>query len=557
MLGFFERQRLVKKGLAPQKTRRRVTESELLDTLEHGIVAKVALLALFAIAFCWLIVARSGQLPHETMLVAVLIFGTGAAHLCLNRPEVWGRNSRMLLLLLVMMTHLATLKWCFLAANEALQVSGDLVLGEIGRFAKRDMWRLAVPFSFAPLLVSVLLGRAMGVFASVFCTLMSIPVLASVDADYMWIVTNVTTGLVCGFVSVFLTLDVRKRTDLLRAGLFVGLASWVLGIAFRKNILLHLFAETGAMDWRLFGTLSAVSIGAPIVLTLLMSGALPPIECLFRVTTRVRWQEMADLNHPLLKRMTMEAPGTFQHSLAVANLAEAACEAIGANATMARVCSYFHDVGKLVKPEYFTENMRHDRNPHEDLAPTMSALIIIAHVKEGVSLALEHGLNQEIIQVIQQHHGTSLVFFFYKKALDMQEAARQDKKIASIHDEELPEVSESSFRYGGPRPQSKEAAIIALADSIESASRSLERVTPQKLEQLITDIIRKRVADGQLDDCNLQFNELQEVAESFRHTLSSMMHSRVAYPDDKDTKVRRHERSEHSSIRQRPDASAS
>ena len=556
MLGFFERQRLVKKGLAPHKTRRRVTESELLDTLQHGVVAKMLLLGAFALAFCWLILFRSEELPAETMLVAVLIFGTGAAHLCLNRPEVWGRNSRMLLLLLVMMTHLAAMKWFFLSSVEALHVSGDLAREELGRFAKRDMWRLAVPFSFAPLLVSVLLGRAIGVFATVFCTLMSIPVLASVDADYSLVVTNLTTGLVCGFVSVFLTLDVRKRTDLLRAGLFVGLASWILGIAFRKNILLHLGVEVGSIDWRLFGMLSAVSVGAPIVLTLLMSGALPPIEALFRLTTRVRWQEMADLNHPLLKRMTMEAPGTFQHSLAVANLAEAACEAIGANSTMARVCAYFHDVGKLVKPEYFTENMRHDRNPHEDLAPTMSALIIIAHVKEGVSLALEHGLNQEIIDVIQQHHGTSLVFFFYKKALDIQDAAQLDRKIASIHDEDLPEVSETSFRYGGPKPQSKESAIISLADSIESASRSLERVTPQKLEQLITDIIRKRVADGQLDDCDLQFNELQEVAESFRHTLSSMMHSRVAYPDDKETKTRRHDRTEHSSIRQRPDASA-
>jgi cyclic-di-AMP phosphodiesterase PgpH len=559
MLGFFERQRLVKKGLAPQKTRRRVTESEFLDTMEHGIVAKGFLLGVFAIVFCWVIYHRSDLAPKvmsETLLVGVLLFGTGAAHLCLNRPEIWGRNSRMLLLLCVMLLHLGAMKWCFLASNEALRVTGTISADSVGRYATRDMWRLAVPFSFAPLLVSVLLGRAMGVFATVFCTLMSIPVLASVDADYSLVVTNLTTGLVCGFVAVFLTLDVRKRTELLRAGLFVGLATWVLGIIFRKNILLHVWAETGVLDWELLGWFTAVAVGAPILLTLLMSGALPIIEAFFRVTTRVRWQEMADLNHPLLKRMTLEAPGTFQHSLAVANLAEAACEAIGANSTMARVCAYFHDVGKLVKPEYFTENMRHDRNPHEDLAPTMSALIIVAHVKEGVSLALEHGLNSEIIDVIQQHHGTSLVFFFYKKALDMQEAARQDKKIASMHDEDLPEVSESSFRYGGPKPQTKESAIISLADSIESASRSVERVTPQKLEQLITDIIRKRVADGQLDDCNLQFDELQEVAESFRNTLSSMMHSRVAYPDDKETKVRRHERTEHSSVRQRPDVSA-
>jgi putative nucleotidyltransferase with HDIG domain len=556
MLGFFERQRLVKKGLAPQKTRRRVTESEVLDTMEHGIVAKWLLLAVAAGLYSWLIFYKSENFHAQTLMVGVLMFATGAAHLCLNRPEVWGRNSRMLLLFLVMLAHLGAMKWCFLSSFDALTVSGNIAPNEMGRFAKRDMWQLAVPFSLAPLLISVLLGRAMGVFATVFCTLMSIPVLASVDADYSLVVTNVTTGLVCGFISVFLTLDVRRRSDLLRSGLFVGLSTWVMGVMFQKLNLFLIHKETGVMDWNGLLTLSAVAVGSPIVLTLLISGALPPIEGLFRITTRVRWLEMADLNHPLLKRMTLEAPGTFQHSLAVANLAEAACEAIGANATMARVCSYFHDVGKLVKPEYFTENMRHDRNPHDDLAPTMSALIIVAHVKEGVSLALEHKLAQEIIDVIQQHHGTSLVFYFYKKALDLQETARGDQKIASMHDEDLPEVSESSFRYGGPKPQTKESAIISLADSIESASRSLERVTPQKLEQLITDIIRKRVADGQLDDCNLQFNELQEVAESFRHTLSSMMHSRVAYPDDKDTKVRRHDRSEHSSIRSKPDATA-
>ncbi|MEO6788193.1 MAG: hypothetical protein ABI318_18875, partial [Chthoniobacteraceae bacterium] len=184
-----------------------------------------------------------------------------------------------------------------------------------------------------------------------------------------------------------------------------------------------------------------------------------------------------------------------------------------------------------------------------------SALIIIAHVKEGISLALEHGLNQDIIDVIRQHHGTSLVFYFYKKALDQQQAAQSDGKIASMHDEDLPEVSESSFRYGGPKPQTRESAIVSLADSIESAARCMERVTPQKIEQLITDIIRKRVADGQLDECDLRFKDLETIAEAFRHTLSSMMHSRVAYPEDKETKTRRGS-SITSGIRKRPDASA-
>jgi hypothetical protein len=392
----------------------------------------------------------------------------------------------------------------------------------------------------------------------VFVTLLSIPVFASVNDDLVFIVTNITMSLVCGFVAIFLTGEVRKRGDLPRAGLFVGLSTWVLAVAFKEINLLHIWAQGAAMNYHALWMQSAVAVGGPIVMALIIVGGLPCVESLFRITTRVRWLEFADLNHPLLKRMTLEAPGTFQHSLAVANLAEAACESVGANATMARVCAYFHDIGKLVKPEYFTENMRHDRNPHDDLAPTMSALIIIAHVKEGISLALEHRLNQDIIDVIQQHHGTSLVFYFYKRAIDQQLVANGGGKITSMHEEELPEVSESSFRYSGPKPQTRESAIISLADSIESAARSLERVTLHKIEQLITDIIRKRVADGQLDDCDLTFRELGEIAQSFRHTLSSMLHSRVAYPEDKETKVRqpRGEGGPQSNIRQRPGASA-
>jgi putative nucleotidyltransferase with HDIG domain len=228
--------------------------------------------------------------------------------------------------------------------------------------------------------------------------------------------------------------------------------------------------------------------------------------------------------------MTIEAPGTYHHSLVVANLAEAAAEGIGANATLCRVCSYFHDVGKLVKPEYFTENMNFERNPHDDLAPTMSALIIMAHVKEGVDLALKHDLNRQIIDVIQQHHGTSLVYYFYKRALQQQEDAKAGGKIMNIREGDVHEVSQESFRYGGPKPQTKENAIISLADMVESASRSLEKPTPQKIEQLVTDLIAQRVADRQLDECDLTLAELRVVAERFRFTLLTMLHTRIAYP---------------------------
>ncbi|MEI7820630.1 MAG: HDIG domain-containing metalloprotein [Verrucomicrobiota bacterium] len=535
MLGFFERQRLARKGITPQKTRRRLTQSEVVETLEHGVITRVGLIIAAVAVLVWLLAAGRQAVAKEAYVVVVLIFSTAVGHLCLNRREVWTCNSRLLLTFLIVLGHLALAKLCVLQSAAAVHSSG----GQFSALQQRNMWLLAIPFGLGPVLASVLLGRTMAIFVSVFSTLLLLPIFASLNDDTVFIVTNVTCNLVCGFIAIFLTAEVRKRGDLPRAGLFVGLATWMLAIAFRKINLLQMWVEGTALNYQSLAAESIVAIGVPIMMTLIIVGGLPWIESLFHITTRVRWLELADLNHPLLRRMTIEAPGTFQHSLAVANLAEGACEAIGANPAMARVCSYFHDIGKLVKPEYFTENMRHDRNPHDDIAPTMSALIIVAHVKEGISLALEHKLNQDIIDVIREHHGTSLVYYFYKKALDQQQAAHTDGKIAQMHDEELPEVSESSFRYGGPKPRTRESAIVSLADSIESAARSLERVTPQKIEQLITDIIRKRTADGQLDDCDLRFKDLELIAEAFRHTLSSMMHSRVAYPDDKDTKTKR------------------
>jgi putative nucleotidyltransferase with HDIG domain len=535
MLGFFERQRLARKGITPQKTRRRLTQSEVVETLEHGVITRVGLIIAAVAVLVWLLAAGRQAVAKEAYVVVVLIFSTAVGHLCLNRREVWTCNSRLLLTFLIVLGHLALAKLCVLQSAAAVHSSG----GQFSALQQRNMWLLAIPFGLGPVLASVLLGRTMAIFVSVFSALLLLPIFASLNDDTVFIVTTVTCNLVCGFIAIFLTAEVRKRGDLPRAGLFVGLTTWMLAIAFRKINLLQMWVEGTALNYQSLAAESIVAIGAPIMMTLIIVGGLPWIESLFHITTRVRWLELADLNHPLLRRMTIEAPGTFQHSLAVANLAEGACEAIGANPAMARVCSYFHDIGKLVKPEYFTENMRHDRNPHDDIAPTMSALIIVAHVKEGISLALEHKLNQDIIDVIREHHGTSLVYYFYKKALDQQQAAHTDGKIAQMHDEELPEVSESSFRYGGPKPRTRESAIVSLADSIESAARSLERVTPQKIEQLITDIIRKRTADGQLDDCDLRFKDLELIAEAFRHTLSSMMHSRVAYPDDKETKTKR------------------
>lgn len=512
MFGFFERQRLIKKGLASPKTRRRRSRNELAQSLESGTWPKVAIFAGFMAGLGLLILYGTLQQPAEKFLIGLLIFVTALAQLWINHPDTFARNSRVLLMFSVFLLHLGMIK-------------GLLLLGR-GRSIDLNMATLLIPYAFAPLVLSVLLGKNHGIYAAIFVSLWGSIVFREVDPAVFLVMS-----LICGFIAVFVTLKVRRRSRLLRAGVFVGIATWILAVTFR---LIGPFNPEmyGGTDWSMIAWQSVAAIGSGVLTAVLVSGVLPFLESSFQITTDISWLEAADLNHPLLKRMTIEAPGTYHHSLVVANLAEAAAESVGANATMCRVCSYFHDIGKLVKPDYFTENMSFDRNPHDELAPTMSALIIIAHVKEGVDLALKHGLNQQIIDVIQQHHGTSLVQYFYRRALQQREDARQGGKIMNIREDDIPEVREESFRYSGPRPQTREAAIISLADSVESASRSLEKPTPQKIEQLIKDIIQSRIVDRQLEECNLTLREIAQIAETFKFTMRSMMHSRIAYPSE-------------------------
>jgi len=517
MFHFFERKRLVRKGLASAKIRRRRTRSELLHTLETGQLTRGAIFILFCVGLAMLIFYGSPAQSTEKLVIALLIFATALAQLWVNHPVTFASNSRISLMFGTMLTHLILTKII-------------LVLGHHGTIPQEYV-PLIVPYAFAPLVCSVLLGKNQGLYAATFVSLWgSIVYWGSPGGYERTAFVYLVTGLICGFVAVFVTLQVRRRSRLIRAGFFVGLATWLLALTFGHIYVLWDMFPT--VDWQTLGSQSIAAVGSGILTAMIVSGALPIIETVFGLTTDISWLEAADLNHPLLRRLTIEAPGTYHHSLVVANLAESAAEMIGANPTMCRVCAYFHDIGKLVKPEYFTENMRAGRNPHDDLAPTMSALIIIAHVKEGVDLALKHKLNQRIIDVIQEHHGTSLVGYFYKRALQQQEDARQGGKIMNIREEDIPEVREESFRYGGPRPQSREAGIISLADAVESASRCLEKVTPNRLEQLIHDIIEKRIIDGQLDECDLTMREVNAIAENFAYTLTNMLHSRIAYPTD-------------------------
>ncbi len=512
MFDFLRRRRLLRRGLASKKTRRRRTRNELLRSLESASYVKVFILAAFIAGLAFLIFSGQQPEPTKNFVIALLFFAAAIVQLWINRPGTFSQNSRVFLVFGTIFVQLAATKVILVLSSE-----------HAFKFLTPEMGWLLAPYAFAPLVLSVLLGRDHGLYAAVFVSLWSSVLFGRIDASLLVI------SLISGFTAVYLTLQVRRRGQLIRAGVGVGLAIWLSSLSFGMIGPINLFPPMDN-DWGMIGVQSALTLGNGIVTAMIVGGALPMLEQLFQITTDVSWLELSDLNHPLLRRMTIEAPGTYHHSLVVANLAEGAAEKIGANATLCRVCSYFHDVGKLVKPDYFTENMNFERNPHDDLAPTMSALIIIAHVKEGVDLALKNKLNQRIIDIIQEHHGTSLVYYFYQRAIQQQEDARAGGKIMNIRKEDIPEVQEESFRYTGPKPQTKESAIVSLADIVESASRSLEKPTPQKIEQLVNELIEERIADGQLDECDLTLGELRVIAKRFRFTLMTMLHTRIAYP---------------------------
>src|SRR2546422_3704518 len=512
MFDFLKRGRLVRRGLATQKPRRRRLRNELMRHLEYAPHSKVLIFAVFAAGLALLVFTGQQPEPTKNFVIALLVLATAITQLWINQPKSFSRSSLILLVFGVILVQLAATKLLLVMCN-----SGSY------KFLKPEMGGLITPYAFAPLVLSVLLGRQHGLYAAFFVSLWSSMLFGPIDAPLL------ITSLISGFTAVSLTLQVRQRSKLIRAGLSVGLAIWLLSLTFGLIGPINWFYPT-ANDWGMIGVQSALAIGNGIITATIVGGALPMLENVFGITTDISWLEASDLNHPLLRRMTIEAPGTYHHSLVVANLAEAAAEAIGANATLCRVCSYFHDVGKLVKPEYFTENMGFGRNPHDDLAPTMSALIIIAHVKEGVDLALKHRLNQRMIDIIQEHHGTSLVRYFYQRALQQHEDALAGGKIMRLREDDVPEVHDESFRYSGPKPQTKESAIVSLADTVESASRSLVKPTPQKIEALVNELIEERISDRQLDDCDLTLGELKVIADRFRFTLSSMLHSRIAYP---------------------------
>lgn len=306
--------------------------------------------------------------------------------------------------------------------------------------------------------------------------------------------------------AAFSVMKCKKRSALIKGGVYVS----VVNIVTTGIILLiggKLFSIISPSAF-LFAALSGIMVSATV------SMMLPVIEYIFGITTDISLVELLDLDQPLMRNLMISAPGTYHHSVIVGNLAEAAAEVVGANPLLARVTAYYHDIGKMKMPEYFVENQAGTVSKHEKLTPHMSSMILISHVKEGVELAEEYKLPRLVIDIIQQHHGTSLITYFYKKAAELS-----------------PGISQENYRYPGPKPQTRVAALVMMADAVEAASRTLTEATPARIAALVDRIINNIFLDGQIDECELTLKDISEIKKRFTYILTSIFHRRIEYPE--------------------------
>ncbi len=455
----------------------------------------------------------------RVLLVLAMVLAS-LIYIRIEDAETLRSNVRCGLLALVVIGNLALIR-----ANYSL--------GGAEFFLRDAAWASALPYvaptALAPLIVAILIDAGSGIFMALFISIFT-GVIYGNRLDLL-----VLTFL-ASLVAIYFCRDARRRGRVVRAagagGLIIAAFAALIGIADQTSVETLIRQMTA-------GLATGIITGVAVV------GLLPVLESLFKRTTDITLLELTDYNHPLLRRMQLEAPGTYHHSLVVAQLSENACNAIGAHPLLARVCALLHDIGKVNNASYFGENTRDRTSPHSAQSPLESAQIIKHHVADGVELAHKHNLPRAVIDVIQQHHGTTLVRFFYERAV-AESRAPFAPKISPLERSGAPRrgesdqqplasaptalVPETAFRYDGPRPQFKESAVISLADGVEAASRSLRTATPEALHELIDRIVRERIDEKQLDEAPLTFEEITKIKNSFQFTLLNMLHSRVAYP---------------------------
>lgn len=425
-----------------------------------------------------------------SVCMSLMLTGICLAYFKINHRQILYSNRKLLLLLTII-----ALTFTLAKSLEYFLLTSKTNLIEVIRYP------LIVPF--AAILLCSLINSNIATFGCGFLTIIFAMTLAFERQGFM--IINLATALVI----ILSTRSLRRRKEVF----VVCGKAWLCSVV--VIVSLHFYQNTAWSISILTDTVSAAIF--MLVTAILVVGLLPLLESVFRIMTDVTLMEYMDPNNDLLRRLTIEASGTYQHSVVVGNLTEAAALAIGANGLFCRVSTLYHDIGKMITPQYFTENQQGGVNIHQLLTPQESAKVIIAHVSEGVSLARKAGLPEQFIDIIREHHGTTLVYFFYRKQLDKMGG---DKSL----------VDEREFRYPGPKPRSKESAIIMIADSVEAASRSLDRVNEDTLMELATRLIREKASDGQFDNCLLTCEELAIVKNVLVKTLVAYGHSRVKYP---------------------------
>jgi len=415
----------------------------------------------------------------------------------LSAPRNPGAQNRLLICLTVVMV------FQFLLIKAIIFLSG--AIHQSFPFLSNETILYATPFAAGTLLTGYLFSRQVALLFSIFICFLIAFMLPSPQI-YLPLFAFL------GFIIVIYKGDhYRRRTVFIRIGLFLGFMNMVTVLAL--SLLTGQQATFDTLYKLLAGFTGAVMSG------IIVAGVGPIFESLFGFTTDIRLLELANLNQPIFQRMIIEAPGSYHHSIIVGSMVEAAAEAIGADSILCKVSAYYHDIGKMKKPLYFIENQGKGENRHDKLSPRMSSLVIISHVKDGCELAATCKLGRTITDIIRQHHGTSLVGYFYEKA-------KRDKEPS------IRALPESHFRYPGPRPQTKEAGLVLLGDVIEASSRTLVQPTPSRIQNLVRDRIDKVFMDGQLDECDLTLKDLNLIQESFVRILNGVFHHRVTYYND-------------------------
>ncbi|GAB7386322.1 cyclic-di-AMP phosphodiesterase PgpH [Bacillaceae bacterium] len=431
-------------------------------------------------------ISYGGLALFVSLIVAFLYF-----YISQSKLTVKNNNLHLAMLITLFVSNVIVMKILTLGQN--------LDFATIGFFA---------PAAFATMLISLLLDLPLALICSVMFAVIS-SVIFHQDTTALFDFRYGLVTLISCITGAYALRNARRRATILRSGFVVAGAN-VLSI----GMLYLLIYPQGT--WREITQSLVFGACGGLLAAVLAIGLMPFCEAAFGILSVMKLIELSNLNHPLLRRLLIETPGTYHHSIIVANLAEAAAESIGANGLLARVGAYYHDVGKMKRPQFFIENQFNMANPHDKLSPRLSKTIITAHPYDGVKMLKEYNIPQAICDIAEQHHGTTLLKYFYHKAMQQSDG----------------EVLESEYRYPGPKAQFKEAAIVGICDSVEAAVRSLAKPTPDRIETLVRRIIKERLEDGQFNECDITLKELETVAKSICETLHGTFHSRIQYPDD-------------------------